>query len=179
MIYKKGCKLLCLLKSGVSKSVTEVKGLYNFSFICCFYYYYFFLLLYYWKREQIGKYTRKYGINQFVEKDYDCWKFHMQVFLERSKVLKWIQEEKADLDKVTCRSVIVQCAGDAHLEYINDKMTAYQMWTALENIFQRKGIASQIYLRKKLLMKPKESQSLGSYFIQFEEVLWELKSEQN
>ncbi|KAK9727548.1 hypothetical protein QE152_g19157 [Popillia japonica] len=67
------------------------------------------------------------------------------------------------------------------------------MWKALEDVFQRKGMASQLYLRKKLLtmkyresqlylrkklltMKYRESERIENYFIKFDEVVRELKS---
>ncbi|KAK9736894.1 hypothetical protein QE152_g11174 [Popillia japonica] len=51
------------------------------------------------------------------------------------------------------------------------------MWTALKTVFERKGVASQLYLRKKLLlMKYLKSDSLEKHFLKFEEVVRELKS---
>lgn len=99
----------------------------------------------------------KYGIKPFDGHNYDHWKFRMEIILDQNEVKTCIEAEKqnpddafAKLDK-KCKSIIVQCVSNTHLEYIKDKRTAYQMWTALETVFQRKGVASQLYLRKKLL----------------------------
>uniref|UniRef100_A0A1Y1N9Z0 Retrotransposon gag domain-containing protein n=1 Tax=Photinus pyralis TaxID=7054 RepID=A0A1Y1N9Z0_PHOPY len=75
-----------------------------------------------------------------------------------------------------CKSIIVQCVANTHLEYIKDKHSAFQMWGALQAVFQRKGIASQIYLRKKLLTMKFDKGTLEEYFLKFEGTVRELKS---
>lgn len=50
------------------------------------------------------------------------------------------------------------------------------MWNALEKVFQRKGIASQLYLRKKLLTMKFSEDSLEKFFVMFDEIIRELKS---
>jgi len=51
------------------------------------------------------------------------------------------------------------------------------MWLELKNIFERRGVASQLLLRKKiLLMKFKSStESLSSHFLKLESLVLELK----
>lgn len=73
--------------------------------------------------------------------------------------------------------MIIQCIANSHLQYVKDKATAYQMWQSLGSVFQRKGIASQLYLRKKLLsLKLQEGTPLEMHFLNFEETVRELKS---
>lgn len=59
---------------------------------------------------------------------------------------KYLKEDKHG------KVLIIQCVSDEYLEYIKDRTTTFQMWKALENTFQRKGTASQLFLRKKLLI---------------------------
>lgn len=51
------------------------------------------------------------------------------------------------------KAVIIQCRANLHVQCVKDKNTAHQMWMALEEGFQSKEIASQLYLRKKFLQK--------------------------
>lgn len=37
----------------------------------------------------------------------------------------------------TCKSVIILCVADSHLEYVKGKGTAFNMWESLENTFRR------------------------------------------
>lgn len=71
-----------------------------------------------------------------------------------------------------CKSQIVQRIADSHLEYAKDKTTAHEVWKELSNVFERRGMASQLLLRKKLLsMKFKPStESLSSHFLKFEKL---------
>lgn len=77
-----------------------------------------------------------------------------------------------------CKSQIVQRIADSHLEHAKDKTTVYEVWKELSNVFERRGMASQLLLRKKLLsMKFKPSaELLSSHFLRFERIVRELKS---
>lgn len=127
--------------------------------------------------------VEKFGITQFDGKNFDHWKFRVETVLDHYGVKKCITEqitspteEQIKLDK-KCKSVIVQCVANSHLEYIKDKNTSYDMWKALEKVFQRKGVASQLYLRRKLLtMKFNANEMLETHFTKFEETIRELKS---
>ncbi|KMQ83238.1 copia protein [Lasius niger] len=127
--------------------------------------------------------VEKYGIVQFDGNDYDHWKFRMKVILDQHEVKECIERERADPDDAftkkdrKCKSLIIQCIANSHLQYVKDKANAYQMWRALEAVFQRKGIASQLYLQKRLLsMKLIEGKSLEKHFLKFEETVRELKT---
>lgn len=125
--------------------------------------------------------VERFGINQFERKDFDHWKFRMETLLDSHGVKTCVEKEEdteefLKLDR-KCKSIIVQCVANSHLEYIKHKPTSYKMWEALKSVFQRKGVASQLYLRKKLLtMKCGQSESLENHFVRFEEVVRELKS---
>lgn len=125
----------------------------------------------------------RYGVEQFNGKDYDQWKFRMEIILEQQEVKSCItsvfrtENDAAKKLDAKCKSIIIQCIANSHLEYVKEKKTSFEMWSALETVFQRKGIASQLLLRKKLLtMKLKESDSLDEHFMKFESITRELKS---
>lgn len=125
----------------------------------------------------------KYGIEQFDGRKYDHWKFRMEIILDQNDVKEYIEQrqnlenvEAAKKDK-KCKSILIQCISNSQLEYVKDKNTAFDMWEGLKHVFQRKGIASQLYLRKKLLaMRYVENEPLKNHFIKFEETVRELKS---
>lgn len=127
--------------------------------------------------------VEKYGVIQFNGKDYDHWKFRMEIVLDNHSVRHCILEEKQNPDETflsqdkKCKAIIIQCIANSHLQYVKDKNTAHQMWKALEGVFQRKGIASQLYLRKKILtLKLQESDILETHFIKFDGLIRELRS---
>lgn len=74
-----------------------------------------------------------------------------------------------------CKSQIIQRIADSHLEYAKDKASAYEIWLSLENAFQRKGIASQLLLRKALLTMKFDTanNNLGNHFLKFNKLIRE------
>lgn len=84
---------------------------------------------------------------------------------------------KIKLDEKKCKSLIIQKIADSHLEYIKDTVTAKDIFETLENIFERKSISSQLFLRRKLLtMKCEEGGSIEDHFLEFDKVVRNLKS---
>ncbi|KAF2899952.1 hypothetical protein ILUMI_06234, partial [Ignelater luminosus] len=76
-----------------------------------------------------------------------------------------------------CKSIITQSVADSHLEYIKDKHTANEMWNALQNTFERKGIRNQLLLRKQLLhLKLEEKGTLNSHFLISDSIVRSLKA---
>ena len=62
---------------------------------------------------------------------------------ERKVDKKWgVKEAKS-------KSIIVQCIADIHLEYIKECDTAMSMLLKLQEKFERRGIASQLFCYKK------------------------------
>lgn len=140
----------------------------------------------------------KHRVPLFEGTNYNNWKFRMEVLLEEISLKEHIESQVLDdamKDDETaetyrlrmtnlrkkdtkCKSQIIQRIADSHLEYAKDKSTAFDIWTKLKNVFERRGVASQLLLRKKLLlMKFKPSiESLSSHFLKFESLVRELKS---
>ncbi|GJQ77348.1 hypothetical protein Trydic_g15923 [Trypoxylus dichotomus] len=55
-------------------------------------------------------------------------------------------------------------------------MTSKEMWDTLNNTFQRKGMASQLFLRKQLLqLKLEEGKPLNNNVLAFDKLIRELK----
>jgi len=64
-----------------------------------------------------------------------------------------------------CKSIIVQCIGDTQIDIIRNKETAYAMWKSLKDIYEKKGLSRQLFIRRKLLsMKMEENEVRRFYF---------------
>jgi hypothetical protein len=48
------------------------------------------------------------------------------------------------------QNYLIQRIDDAHLEYVKGTECAYDVWKALQTVFQRKGITNKILLEKQL-----------------------------
>lgn len=77
----------------------------------------------------------KHGITQFAGTNFLSWKFRVETLLKEFGVRVWLIEnepsstqrvelEKCQKDDKICKSLIVQCVADSHLEYVMGKETA-------------------------------------------------------
>lgn len=116
----------------------------------------------------------RYGITPFNGNDFGNWKFRLETILEEHGVLYCITEGKPskhvegqdfDKDDRKAKSILVQCVGDSHLEYVRDGKSAKEKFDKLLSTFKRKGISSRLFLRKKLmLLKFKDNEPLQDFF---------------
>lgn len=125
----------------------------------------------------------KYGITQFDGNDFDHWKCRMEMIFDANDVKECIETEVTGADEALnkkdkkCKSILMQCIANSHLQYVKDKPNSFQMWHALIAVFQRKGMASQLYIRRKLLsMKLPGGEQLEKHFVKFEETIREFKA---
>lgn len=76
-----------------------------------------------------------------------------------------------------CHSMLIQRIHDDYLEYVKDKKTSKEVWSALEATFERKGVANRMYLHRQLLtLKMSEGANLQEHFLTFDKIIRELKS---
>lgn len=111
------------------------------------------------------------------------WKFRVKTLLEERGLKDAINKDKQLDEKVKneldakAKSVIVQCISDKFIDIIKKCNTALEMLTKLEEIFERKSVFNQLYLRRKLLsLKCGNNERLTDHFIKFENVISELES---
>ena len=104
--------------------------------------------------------------------NYDSWKFRVTTILDELNLLEFVERplmeivkeienlesdgkmRKKKIDTVLsnekkCKAQIVMRISDNQLEHVKDKLTSYDMWESLSRIFERKGMSSQLLLRKK------------------------------
>lgn len=137
--------------------------------------------------------------------NYSNWKFRLEVLLDEKDLLRYVEtplqeilaqfqitegdssevraqkeksKEAAQKSAKRCRGFIIQKIAESHLEYIKDKTSAYDTWETLKQTFERKSVANQIRLKRKLLcMKFNPSQeSLKNHILKFDRIVRDLKS---
>ena len=136
----------------------------------------------------------KMKIPIFNGKNFADYKFRMKLILEEKELLLYVENDINDLlqrrneqDSASlittirkkereCKSLLVQSLHDNMLEYVRDKETAFQMFEALKNKFEKKGILSQTYCRKKILnLKFLGDEKLDDFFLRYDALIRELK----
>lgn len=76
-----------------------------------------------------------------------------------------------------CKAFLVKHIADNQLEYIKDKLIAKDIFDTLEQVFERKSVANQLYLRKKFVtLKYYESGHIKTHLLEFDKIVRELKS---
>lgn len=131
-------------------------------------------------------------ITVFDGTNFNNWKFRLRVLLDERDYLQFVDKSLTELlgavteataisalklKEKKCKSLIIQCIADSHLEYIKEKQFAKEVYDVLTTTFERKSTASQLYLRKKLLtLKCVEGENLENHFLTFDKIVRELKS---
>lgn len=130
-------------------------------------------------------------IQQFDGTNFSNWKYRVGVLLDEKGLRKYIDESLADIltgaeaakreeirtEEKKCISILVQSIHDSQLEYVREKKLAKEMFDALCGIFERKSIATQLLLRKELLMmKYNTNDDITNHFLHFDRKIRELKS---
>lgn len=147
----------------------------------------------------------RYRVPLFDGTNYSNWKFRLEVLLDEKDLLRYVEtplqeilvqfqitegdssevraqkeksKEAAQKSAKRCRGLIIQKIAESHLEYIKDKTSAYDTWETLKQTFERKSVANQIRLKRKLLcMKFNSSQeSLENHILKFDRIVRDLKS---
>lgn len=131
-------------------------------------------------------------ISQFDGTNFSNWKYRVGILLDEKELKQFIETPLADileaektatehpkikLKEKKCVSLLVQTIHDNQLEYVREKTLAKDMFDTLCSIFERKSVASQVLLRKQLLMmKYNESDDMINYLLTFDKRIRELKS---
>lgn len=93
----------------------------------------------------------EYELLEYVKRAYISMVAFKETDNAEVRSAKKVQLQQLKRNDRKCKSQIVQRIADSHLEYVKDEETAHGIWTVLSNTFERKGIASQLRLRKLLL----------------------------
>lgn len=123
---------------------------------------------------------------------YNHWKFRLETLLDEKDLLKFIEKSLVEnLDGITdevkkneikteekkCKTIIVRTLHDSQLEIIKEKKNAKDMWDALSSLYERKSVAGQLLLRRKLLtIRYNDSDGMSDHFVMFDGIIRDLRS---
>lgn len=128
---------------------------------------------------------------QFDGTNFNTWKFRMNSVLDQKGLVDYVMD---DLEFITlhatdreyrkyikeekqCKALLIKHIADNQLECIKDKTTAKEIYETLESIFERKSVAGQLLLRKKLItMKYDGVGDMKSHLFEFDKTIRELKA---
>lgn len=141
----------------------------------------------------------------FDGKNYDNWRFRMELYLEEKGVLELVKDGVVELSKpflvtdadnaqlrkrkeeglagvkkkdVVCRNCIVSKLDNSQLEYVKGKTTALDMWRVLETRFAKMTPASRVNLIDKfygLRFDISTLETFEDFCLRFDVVLRELR----
>ena len=134
----------------------------------------------------------KYRVHLFDGTNFNNWKFRLLALLEEHgledfifKKLSDVLEAEPDAAKKEvlvkkekkCKSLIIHRIADSHLEYVKDQKTAKEIFDSLVGTFERKSIASQLFLRKSILtLKCPEGGDMEEHLLRFDKLVRDLQS---
>lgn len=130
----------------------------------------------------------KRNIQAFNGEKYSVWKFRVRALLTELDVIKVIDQEPPIIDEELpnqnnewnraerlAKSIIVEYLSDSFLGFATTDRTAKEIFNSLDAIYERKSLATQLALRKKLLsLKLKGDTSLLKHFTIFDDLITEL-----
>lgn len=146
----------------------------------------------------------KAKITPFDGSGFHNWRFRMETVLDTFDLLDCLEREVEEIEELEedngdtaqvkaekkkkilerksrekkCKSLIVQAISDNQLELIKDCKTPKVIWDTLKNIFEKRGVAGQLYIRKQLLtLRYTEGagSSMSEHLMRFDRLIRELK----
>ncbi|CAH2090567.1 unnamed protein product [Euphydryas editha] len=124
----------------------------------------------------------KRNIALFNGEKYSVWKFRVRALLNEMDILNVIDEEPPntpcqDWEKNNriAKGIIVEYLSDSFLGFAKEENSARQILLSLNAIYERKSLATQLALRKKLLgLKLQGDTQLINHFTIFDDLITEL-----
>lgn len=123
----------------------------------------------------------KRNIKPFDGEKYSVWKFRIRALLSEMNVLKVIESDPIIRDSTwdksnrIAKSIIVEYLSDSYLGFAKEGSTAKDILHSLDALYERKSIATQLALRKKLLsLKLQGDVTLIKHFAVFDDLITEL-----
>lgn len=123
----------------------------------------------------------KRNIKPFNGEKYSVWKFRIRALLCEMDVIKVIDDDPKkecsiwEKNNRIAKSVIVEYLADSYLGFAQEESTASEILKRLDALYERKSIATQLALRKKLLtLKLQGDVTLIKHFTTFDELITEL-----
>lgn len=126
----------------------------------------------------------KRNIKPFSGENYGTWKLRVRTLLKELKVLSVIDDLSSEAEKAkpewqdkddTAKGVIIDYLSDSFIRFATEpNISAKKIFENLDNIYERKSIASEIVARRKLsLFKLEGDITLTDHFARFENIIQE------
>lgn len=99
------------------------------------------------------------GIVQFNGSNFADWKFRMEFLFREKQLFVHIDHEATamerlghnfDRNEIVAQNLIVKHVAASHCGYLRDRQSAFEMWRALQSVFERATTMSKIMIRKAL-----------------------------
>jgi hypothetical protein len=124
----------------------------------------------------------KRNIQPFQGERYATWKFRISALLEELDVAVVVAQdvpavptEEWKKKNSLARNTIIEYLGDSLLGFAKEQEFAKQIIANLDTIYERRSLATQLTLRKKLLnLKTKPNENLQMHFTRFDDLVTEL-----
>lgn len=123
----------------------------------------------------------KRNIKPFDGEKYSVWKFRVRALLSEINVLQVIDDDpiirSQDWEKNNriAKSIIVEYLTDSYLGFAKEESTAKEIFKSLDVLYERKSIATQLAIRKKLLaLKLQGDVPLIKHYSIFDDLITEL-----
>jgi hypothetical protein len=95
-----------------------------------------------------------YQVDKLSDKNFTVWKFRIEMVLKSRKLWKYVEaeteEKKEKEQEQEALSQIALTISDRVVGHIRGLKTPRAAWLKLCAVFEQKGLASQVYLRRKL-----------------------------
>lgn len=124
-----------------------------------------------------------YQVDKLNNHNFTTWKFRLQMILKARKLWKYVDPGVIGLDADSqekdqeALSQIALTVSDGVVGHIRNAKTAREAWFKICSVFEQKGLASQIFLRRKLInVKLDETQSMQSHINKIREIADQLEA---
>lgn len=127
---------------------------------------------------------KKKNIKVFDGEKYSVWKIRMRALLSELDVIKVIDYETPKVindewkrAERIAKGTIVEYLSDSFLNFAKQEYTAKNVFRSLDKVYERKSLATQLALRKKLLtFKLQGNTPLSKHFLMIDELFAELSA---
>lgn len=123
--------------------------------------------------------SAKRNIKPFNGEKYSVWKYRIRALLTELDVIKVIDSDVPEVPNAAwnkaeriAKSVIIEYLSDSCLSFAKPESSAKDIFNYMDSIYERKSLATQIALRKKLLsLKLEDDAMLTQHFTNFDTIV--------
>ncbi|CAH0382507.1 unnamed protein product [Bemisia tabaci] len=127
----------------------------------------------------------KKNIKPFDGEKYSIWKLRIRGLLTKKNLIDVIDGKSSENSEssdwqaknMLAKAIVLENLADSHLHFATPERTAREVIKSLDDLFERKSIAAQIAVKKRLFaLKFDSDTALMKHFIRFDDLLPELQA---